>query len=84
MVRKREATVVKRISWKVPVGFTALGLTILIAFAISLAPAVGILGAGLAVLYGERKWWVIILVGGVAFSIMYFLFGMALQVPMKF
>jgi hypothetical protein len=84
MIRKGEATPVKRISWKVPAGFIALGLTIPLAFVTGLAPAVGLLGAGLAILYGERRWWVIILIGGFAFSLMYFLFGMVLQVPMEF
>ncbi len=74
----------RRIPWQVIAAFLAIGVVVPLTMAIGLAPAVGIMGAGLTLIYGERRWWVILLIGAVAFLLMYFLFGKVFGLPMEF
>jgi len=74
----------KGIPWKVMVGFLILGATTGIAYVFGLHFAAGFLGASLCWLYGERRWWVILLMAIGSFSLMYFLYGQVFRIPMQF
>lgn len=62
------------IPWKVPAAFGILLVMVGLVYAISLPVAVGVMGASLCMLYGERRWWVIILIGIVCWTLVYWVF----------
>ncbi|NLE96280.1 MAG: tripartite tricarboxylate transporter TctB family protein, partial [Dehalococcoidia bacterium] len=77
--RKESAPPVSR---KVVAGFVGLGVMIPMAWLAGLVPAMGLLGAFLSFLYGERRWWAIAMVGALCAVIMYAVFGVAFRVPL--
>ena len=83
-VREKGETVIGRIPWKVIAGFAAFGAMILMAHWTGLVPAVGLLAASLSLIYGERRWWVIIAIGIAGSALMYFVFGQMFKIPMTF
>ncbi len=83
IVRKKEGGIGK-IPWQVMAGFFAFGVAIPIAWIMGMVLASGLLGASLSFIFGERRWWVIPLVGIAAALMIYFIFGIAFGVPMTF
>lgn len=74
----------KRLPGKVVAGFLAVGVMIALAYVIGLPIAVGLMGVALAWIFGERRWWVILLIGISSLLLMYFLFGKVFGLPMEF
>ncbi len=75
---------VGRVPWKTITGFVALVAVVPLTYAFSLAPAVGVLGISLTIIYGERRWWVILLFGISPALLIYFLFGKVFGIPLRF
>ena len=73
-----------KLPWRVVGSFLALGAVIPLTYAFGLAPAVGVLGVSLSIIYGERRWWVVILIGLSSALIIYFMYGKFFGIPMKF
>ncbi len=70
--------------WKVGISFLILGIAVALASVITLPPAMGIMGASLAMVYGERRWRAILLIGIASFLVMYLLYGVVFNLPMRF
>ena len=83
-IRTGETKAVGRIPRKVIGGFIALWLVVPIAYFLGLATAIGVMGALVTIIHGERRWWVILLISISASLVVYLLFGKVFHVPMRY